>query len=82
MRCHVPPTTTLRRMQVADAPGGPHPGPGRESPAVGRGPGFRMSLVSLAVLALLDSTSVGTLFVPIVLMLAPNRPRVMPILWY
>jgi hypothetical protein len=41
-----------------------------------------MSLVSLAVLALLDSTSVGTLFVPIVLMLAPNRPRVMPILWY
>jgi hypothetical protein len=37
---------------------------------------------SLAVLALLDSTSVGTLFVPIVLMLSPGRPRVVPILCY
>lgn len=41
-----------------------------------------MSLVSLAVLALLDSTSIGTLFVPVVLMLAPGRPRVVPILCY
>ncbi|HEX6354791.1 GAP family protein [Actinophytocola sp.] len=37
---------------------------------------------SLAALALLDSTSVGTLFVPVVLMLSPGRPRVVPILYY
>jgi Sap-like sulfolipid-1-addressing protein len=32
---------------------------------------------SLVVLALLDSTSIGTLFVPIVLMLVPGRPRIL-----
>ncbi|TCP42075.1 Sap-like sulfolipid-1-addressing protein [Tamaricihabitans halophyticus] len=37
---------------------------------------------SLVVLALLDSTSIGTLFVPIVLMLVPGRLRGAPILGY
>lgn len=37
---------------------------------------------SLVVLALLDSTSVGTFFVPLVLLLVPGRPRVAPILGY
>lgn len=37
---------------------------------------------SLGVLALLDSTSIGTLFVPIVLLLAPGRPRAASILCY
>jgi hypothetical protein len=37
---------------------------------------------SLAVLALLDSTSIGTLFVPIVLMLGPGRARAGRILGY
>ncbi|MCA1655934.1 MAG: hypothetical protein LC635_05775 [Pseudonocardiaceae bacterium] len=37
---------------------------------------------SLVVLALLDSTSIGTFFVPILLMLAPGRLRAVPILGY
>jgi hypothetical protein len=37
---------------------------------------------SLVVLALLDSTSIGTFFVPIVLMLTPGRVRARPILGY
>ncbi|OLF17196.1 GAP family protein [Actinophytocola xanthii] len=37
---------------------------------------------SLVGLALLDSTSIGTLFVPIVLMLVPGRPRAWRILSY
>jgi hypothetical protein len=37
---------------------------------------------SLVVLALLDSGSIGTFFVPIVLMLVPGRPRARPILGY
>jgi len=34
-------------------------------------------LLSLVVLALLDSTSIGTLFVPVLLMLTPGRPRLL-----
>jgi hypothetical protein len=37
---------------------------------------------SLVVLALLDSTSIGTFFVPLVLLLVPGRPRPAPILGY
>ena len=37
---------------------------------------------SLVVLALLDSTSIGTFFVPLVLLLVPGRPRLAPILGY
>lgn len=37
---------------------------------------------SLVVLALLDSTSIGTFFVPLVLLLVPGRPRLGPILGY
>lgn len=37
---------------------------------------------SLVVLAILDSTSIGTLFVPIVLLLTPGRLRAVPILGY
>lgn len=38
--------------------------------------------LSLVVLALVDSTSIGTLFVPVLLMLAPGRPKVAAILGY
>jgi hypothetical protein len=34
-------------------------------------------LLSLVVLALLDSTSIGTLFVPVLLLLTPGRPRLL-----
>ena len=37
---------------------------------------------SLVVLALLDSTSIGTFFVPLVLLLVPGRPRLAPVLGY
>jgi hypothetical protein len=37
---------------------------------------------SLVVLALLDSTSIGTFFVPIMLMLVPGRLRARPLLGY
>jgi hypothetical protein len=39
-------------------------------------------LLSLVVLALLDSTSIGTLFVPVLLMLTPGRLRVAPLVGY
>lgn len=39
-------------------------------------------ILSLVVLALLDSTSIGTLFVPILLMLTPGRLRIVPLLGY
>lgn len=39
-------------------------------------------LIPLVVLALLDSTSIGTLFVPVVLMLTPGRLRAAPLLGY
>jgi hypothetical protein len=39
-------------------------------------------LLGLVVLALLDSTSIGTLFVPVVLMLTPGRLRAAPLLGY
>jgi hypothetical protein len=37
---------------------------------------------SLVVLALLDSTSIGTFFVPLMLLLVPGRPRLAPIVGY
>jgi hypothetical protein len=39
-------------------------------------------LLGLVVLALLDSTSIGTLFVPVLLMLTPGRLRAGPLLGY
>jgi hypothetical protein len=39
-------------------------------------------LLPLLVLALLDSTSVGTLFVPVLLMLTPGRLRAAPLVGY
>lgn len=39
-------------------------------------------ILSLAVLALLDSTSIGTLFVPVLLMLTPGRLRAAPLFGY
>jgi hypothetical protein len=48
-------------------------------------PGRELSIAlvgSLVLLALLDSTSIGTLFVPIVLMLAPGRPKAARLLGY
>jgi Sap-like sulfolipid-1-addressing protein len=39
-------------------------------------------LLSLLVLALLDSTSIGTLFVPVLLLLTPGRPRSAPLVGY
>lgn len=39
-------------------------------------------LLPLVVLALLDSTSIGTLFVPVLLMLTPGRLRAVPLLGY
>lgn len=42
-----------------------------------------MTLIpALVVLALLDSTSVGTLFVPVLLMLTPGRLRAAPLIGY
>jgi hypothetical protein len=34
-------------------------------------------ILALVVLALLDSTSIGTLFIPVLLLLTPGRPRLM-----
>jgi cytochrome c biogenesis protein CcdA len=39
-------------------------------------------ILALVVLALLDSTSIGTLFVPVLLMLTPGRLRVAPLVGY
>jgi cytochrome c biogenesis protein CcdA len=39
-------------------------------------------LLSLVVLALLDSTSIGTLFVPVLLLLTPGRLRAAPLVGY
>lgn len=39
-------------------------------------------ILALVVLALLDSTSIGTLFVPVLLMLTPGRLRGAPLLGY
>jgi hypothetical protein len=39
-------------------------------------------ILALVVLALLDSTSIGTLFVPVLLMLAPRRLKAGPLLGY
>jgi cytochrome c biogenesis protein CcdA len=39
-------------------------------------------ILSLVVLALLDSTSIGTLFIPVLLMLRPGRLRAAPLLGY
>lgn len=39
-------------------------------------------ILALVVLALLDSTSIGTLFVPVLLMLTPGRLRAAPFLGY
>ncbi|TDV41714.1 GAP family protein [Actinophytocola oryzae] len=39
-------------------------------------------ILPLVVLALLDSTSIGTLFVPVLLMLAPGRGRTAPLVGY
>jgi hypothetical protein len=39
-------------------------------------------ILPLVLLALLDSTSIGTLFVPVLLMLTPGRLRALPLLGY